>query len=70
MFVWAFNNGIMLRHFYESLNQRLTAFLVEVVTQMEYHIKGEENNVEKKAWDENNLLLIHAIHEGTITHRP
>lgn len=44
MFIQVFQNGLRVRHFNESLAQRPTASLVEVVTHVEYYIKGGESN--------------------------
>lgn len=50
MFVGAFRI-LKAKHFNESLTQRPTSLLVEVVTRPKCYIKGEESNIEKKTRD-------------------
>lgn len=49
MFVGSFHNGLEAEHFHESLAQKPTYWLVNMVTRVECYIKSEESNVEKKA---------------------
>lgn len=43
-----FQNGLKVRHFNESLIQKLALSLTVVVTRAEFYIKGEDNNAKKK----------------------
>lgn len=47
MFVCAPKNGLKMGHFNESVSQKLTLTLAEVVTREEFYIKDEESNAEK-----------------------
>lgn len=51
MFVEAFQYGLRKGHFNESLSHRPMASLAEVVTYVEWYIKGEERNIENKVID-------------------
>lgn len=58
MFVEVFQNRLNVRHFNESLIEILTMVLIEVVTQEEIYIKCGESNGEKKASEQNSVLLV------------
>lgn len=49
MFMGEFQNQLKMGHFNESLAQRSTLTLAEVVSMVECYIKDEERNAEKKA---------------------
>lgn len=51
MFTGVFQNGLKARHFNESLAQRPSYLMVEVVTRMKCYTKCEENNAKKKTRD-------------------
>lgn len=49
IFVGAFQNGLKVDHFIESLAQKPAASMDEVMNMEECYIKGEEINMEKKS---------------------
>ncbi|KAK2450503.1 hypothetical protein QL285_009616 [Trifolium repens] len=51
MFVAAFHNGLKAGHFNESLAQKPTETMQEVMKRAECYIKGEESNAEKRSRD-------------------
>ncbi|KAK2425774.1 hypothetical protein QL285_024518 [Trifolium repens] len=51
MFVAAFHNGLRAGHFNESLAQKPTETMQEVMKRAECYIKGEESNTEKRSRD-------------------
>ncbi|GAU46884.1 hypothetical protein TSUD_133830 [Trifolium subterraneum] len=51
MFVAAFQNGLKAGHFNESLAQKPTESMQEVMKRAECYIKGEESNAEKRSRD-------------------
>ena len=51
MFVGDFNNGLRVGHFNESLAQKSTLNMGEVMNWEECYIKGEERNMEKRSRD-------------------
>ncbi|GAU43838.1 hypothetical protein TSUD_371170 [Trifolium subterraneum] len=51
MFVASFHNGLKAGHFNESLAQKPTASMQEVIKRASCYIKGEESNAEKRSRD-------------------
>lgn len=51
MFVGAFQHGLKVGQFIESLTQKTTINMDDVTTRVECYIKGEENNMEKRSCD-------------------
>jgi hypothetical protein len=51
MFVSAFQNVLKVGHFNESLAQKPAISMQEIIKRVEYYIKGEESNVEKRTRD-------------------
>jgi len=51
VFIDAFQNGLRGGRFNESLAQKPTDLMEEIMSKVECYIKGEENNVEKNAKD-------------------
>src|SRR6187399_1757652 len=51
MFVAAFHNGLKAGHFNESLAQKPSTSMQEIIKRAECYIKGEESNAEKRSRD-------------------
>jgi hypothetical protein len=51
MFVGAFLNGLMVRHFNESLAQKPATITEEIMKCVECYIKGEESYAKKRYLD-------------------
>lgn len=51
MFVGVFQHDLRVGQFNESLAQKSTSNMDEVITREEYYIKGEESNMGKKSRD-------------------
>jgi len=51
LFVGAFQNGLRAGQFNESLAQKSTDSMEEIISRAECYIKGEESNAEKRARD-------------------
>lgn len=52
-----FQNALKARHYNESLSQKPTFLLAEVVTREEYYVKVEESNTEKNVWEVKERVL-------------